>query len=671
MRLLAAFHKDIPSSRHGVQALCIRLIACLLLVAAIPAHAQQWGVRVNGSCTLQNAIAFANAGNNGLNFAASIGSATTGFSGCYILSNPLIFTPQPGSYILLVEPAQITLSTIDNYWYGPNALPPIASDITIYPDPNVNSSHSMRFVAAHVGDPSPTTANAFRFFYISGGLSGLPAGHLSIYYTTLENGYAKGGNSGGFDAGGGAGMGGAIFNQGQLYLESVTLVGNTAHGGNQSGAANGGGGGIGQDAIDQGGGFGDQTGMIANFGGSGGITDGCRGGGGGGFTTSGSNGGVGATNSGTGGAGGGLGSLGGNGGAAGSSGGSGGDGGGGGGGVSSVGGCPTPAQGQGGKFGSGGKPGGYVVASVAFGAGGGGGVGGGGGAGVYATSAGGGGGFGGGGGAAFSDSTHSGTGGFGGGNYGFGGGPGGAGMGGAIFNHRGTVTLLNVTATNNAAIGGKRDFFDGTADGGGLGAALFNLNGTVTIDFSTLAGNTLAGTNANDDAHGKSDGTVYSLAYGSTIEGGSASTAVLKINSSIIHGTHVDVGNANDDVVVNVVGANTSSYQFLGTNVIGATHATPNVTQTLPSNASITTDPQLGPLSIYLPATHLLPQLPVGMNSSSSFSADNGNCFKADGSTNLGADEVGHGRPFNGMCNAGAYQFDGNYIFANGFEPSP
>ena len=228
MRLLAAFHKDIPSSRHGVQALCIRLIACLLLVAAIPAHAQQWGVRVNGSCTLQNAIAFANAGNNGLNFAASIGSATTGFSGCYILSNPLIFTPQPGSYILLVEPAQITLSTIDNYWYGPNALPPIASDITIYPDPNVNSSHSMRFVAAHVGDPSPTTANAFRFFYISGGLSGLPAGHLSIYYTTLENGYAKGGNSGGFDAGGGAGMGGAIFVQaGGSLTASGTL---TIHG---------------------------------------------------------------------------------------------------------------------------------------------------------------------------------------------------------------------------------------------------------------------------------------------------------------------------------------------------------------------------------------------------------------------------------------------------------
>ena len=98
MRLLAAFHKDIPSSRHGVQALCIRLIACLLMVAAIPAHAQQWAVRVNGSCPLQNAIAFANAGNNGPNFAASIGSATTGFAGCAILANPTpIFTPQPGS----------------------------------------------------------------------------------------------------------------------------------------------------------------------------------------------------------------------------------------------------------------------------------------------------------------------------------------------------------------------------------------------------------------------------------------------------------------------------------------------------------------------------------------------------------------------------------------------
>jgi hypothetical protein len=63
-----------------------------------------------------------------------------------------------------------------------------------------------------------------------------------------------------------------------------------------------------------------------------------------------------------------------------------------------------------------------------------------------------------------------------------------------------------------------------------------------------------------------------------------------------------------------------------------------------------------------------MPVLPVGENSSSSFSADiNGHCPKADGS-NQGIDERGTARPYNGMCNAGAYQYNGNYIFANGFE---
>ncbi|HZX91363.1 MAG TPA: hypothetical protein VFE67_12010 [Rudaea sp.] len=59
------------------------------------------------------------------------------------------------------------------------------------------------------------------------------------------------------------------------------------------------------------------------------------------------------------------------------------------------------------------------------------------------------------------------------------------------------------------------------------------------------------------------------------------------------------------------------------------------------------------------------------MNSSSSFSADvNNHCLEADGVTDVGVDERGTGRPYEGMCNAGAYQFNGNYIFANGFEPT-
>ena len=159
MRLFPPLHEDVPSLRDRIRARYVRWVACLLLVAAIPAHAQL-AVPVDGSsCTLQKAIAFANAGNNGPTFAASIGSATTSYSGCYILSSPLNFTPQPGAYLLLVQPTTITLSTIDNYWYGPNALPPIACDITILP-----ASGTLRLVAAHVGDPSPTTANAFRIF---------------------------------------------------------------------------------------------------------------------------------------------------------------------------------------------------------------------------------------------------------------------------------------------------------------------------------------------------------------------------------------------------------------------------------------------------------------------------------------------------------------------------
>ncbi len=47
------------------------------------------------------------------------------------------------------------------------------------------------------------TSDALRFFYVSGGLSGLSAGSLTLRNLTLENGLAKGGDSG-F---GGGGMG--------------------------------------------------------------------------------------------------------------------------------------------------------------------------------------------------------------------------------------------------------------------------------------------------------------------------------------------------------------------------------------------------------------------------------------------------------------------------------
>ena len=75
---------------------------------------------------------------------------------------------------------------------------------------------------------------------------------------------------------------------------------------------------------------------------------------------------------------------------------------------------------------------------------------------------------------------------------------------------------------------------------------LFNLNGSVTIDFSTLAGNFLAGNNGAGDDNGPEDGTVYSLAYGNKIQDGTASSAALTIHNSIVHGTQADGGLHSD-----------------------------------------------------------------------------------------------------------------------------
>lgn len=76
------------------------------------------------------------------------------------------------------------------------------------------------------------------------------------------------------------------------------------------------------------------------------------------------------------------------------------------------------------------------------------------------------------------------------------GGGGGAGLGGAIFNYGGDVTLRNSTLTGNSATGG----LGGTAaggnpgwGGGGSGSVLFHHSGTVTIADSTLAANGGAG----------------------------------------------------------------------------------------------------------------------------------------------------------------------------------
>ncbi len=405
------------------------------------------------------------------------------------------------------------LTKIDNYWYGPNGLPPITSNLTI----QGNGAIIQR-------DPAQGTSD-FRLFYVSGGME-LNPGSLTMDNVTLKNGIAKGGDS--YSGGGGLGAGGAIFNQGTLNLTAVTFVGNTAQGGSSGVKGVGwGGGGMGQDApsVGSGGGFG---GSVGNYGGTGAAGPG---GGGGGFL-------VGANGSGS------------NGGGLGGFGSDGGDGGAGAieklqhdmpygyGGNFGQGGSPNNGSGNGSFYGGGGGVGGGGAPSLEGDYAGGGGFGGGGGGGNPAAQ-GGNGGFGGGGGGGGVSNGNGGTiggpghGGFGGGNGvgGFGGG--GAGMGGAIFNMgadsahsgSGTATLVNCTLTNNTAQGGSSPFMSGpSALGQGLGGALFNLDGSVTLTNDTVSGN-----HASFAGH-----AVYNLAYGNDIDTGTPVRAELVLNNNIL-----------------------------------------------------------------------------------------------------------------------------------------
>ena len=160
----------------------------------------------------------------------------------------------------------------DNNWYGPNGLPPIASDITIEGNgatiARLPGAVPFRLLFVGADPTSPDTPG-----YVSPG-----PGKLTLRGATLADGHAKGGNA--LLGGGGAGMGGAIFSQGTVVIERSTLMGNVARGGATQQSAGNGGGGIGADAVNAtGGGFG-----ASNLGGaSGGSGSGNGGGGGAGF----------------------------------------------------------------------------------------------------------------------------------------------------------------------------------------------------------------------------------------------------------------------------------------------------------------------------------------------------------------------------------------------------
>jgi CSLREA domain-containing protein len=453
-----------------------------------------------------------------------------------------------GGTITLQTNATYDFTTVDNNWYGPNALPPIQSNITI----NGNGATLER-------DSSlpETTAGAVRFFYVSGGIATeLPLGTLTLQNLTLTNGLAKGGDAD--TGGGGMGAGGAIFNQGNLTLNGVTLTGNTALGASSgvygTHADGDGGGGIGQDAQPDGQ---DGEGSGGGFGGS--FPDGIYGGQGD------SIGGGGLDAPGQGETGGGYSGLGGF-----RPEGTGGDGG------SNEGATSPFGSITGGDFGFGGvtRAGGVGGGGAGEMDGGGGlddgGFGGGGGgypyapgSGVTQTSAGGfGGGGGGGGGGGYTGYT--GPSGFGGGSSGTSRSGGGAGMGGAVFSMFGSLTVINSTLAANTAQGGGGD------GGSGFGGAIFNLDGAASITFSTLAANTV--TAGTGDTTGSVDGgALFNLAYGSNYDTGKAVTAAVTIGDSILAGT---VGGTHD---------------LVNQEVDGDYPTGPNADQNTGNTASITT----------------------------------------------------------------------------------
>jgi hypothetical protein len=303
---------------------------------------------------------------------------------------------------------------------------------------------------------------AHRIFAVEGG------GSLNLVNATITGGLARGGNGGSGASfgggGGGAGMGGAIFvNQNAvLTIQQSTLTGNTASGGAGGSVHSGGyGGGGGGGLAGDGGSAGGSL--------SGGNGGGPLGGTGGAALTPGGSGAFGS-----GGGGGGLGAAGGNGGF-----------GGGGASMGALAAYTNPPTSLGGFGGGGGYNRYYSGGAVTNGAGG-----------------------------------------FGGGSARFpNAGGGGAGMGGAIFNRGGTVTLINDTLTRNNALGGLGGA--GIANAGkGLGGAIFSVNGKLTVDDSTLSGNTVFN---GSSALGRG-GDIFNGTYGS-------GTGSLYLNNSILAGS--------------------------------------------------------------------------------------------------------------------------------------
>jgi hypothetical protein len=375
---------------------------------------------------------------------AGLLAALPSLAATYTVNSTLHGTDSDGSTTTLVEAIQAANTAGGSNVIELAAGTTYSSDDTVFIDGTSAGRTMYPAITSTItihgnGATLDATGKNARFFYVSG------SGSLVLEDINLSNGKAQGGDGalGNFaGGGGGGGFGGAIFVNGtsaSLAMHRCSILNCLAKGGTSASSASqtgpgGGGGGMGGSGFAG----------TGNSGGGGPRTAATSGTG-----ADGVGGNAGANAGGFGGGGGG--------GTGGSAGGAGGFGGGGGGGWQGL-----PTYGTGGQGGFGGGGGGTCT--------------------PFSTPFASGGAFGGRGGAYNSG--------------GFVNGGGGAGLGGAIFNYQGTVTLENVTLLGNNATGGAGASGNGVAAGSGAGGGVFNYDGTVTLKHVTATGN-IVGTDSN------------------------------------------------------------------------------------------------------------------------------------------------------------------------------
>jgi hypothetical protein len=295
----------------------------------------------------------------------------------------------------------------------------------------------------------------------------------------------------------------------------------------------------------------------------------------------------------------------------------------------------------------GGENAGFGGGGYSYSAGSAGGFGGGGGEGGLTGGAGG---FGAGGGGSANGSAASG--GYGGGIGGTTGSPyprggGGAGMGGAIFNDAGTLTITNSTFTGNSASGGAGG--SGATGGSGFGGAIFNYSAALDIFSSTLAHNAVAAASG-----GTADGgALYSYDDRNCSIGGNicpnGSTSTFDLENSIFSNS----GGSTHDIEV---AGHTQSGADTFSGLITMSYDNTQIATTLVSGA----DPQLSSLGHHGGPT------PVMVPHKGSAAIDALSCL----AVTVAVDQRGFARPQpqNPNCDVGAVEYDGDYIFANGYD---